>query len=115
MYDNAYAELAFEGYVRPSIFEIDGAWDPAIEFHSLSKTYNMTGWRCGWAVARPEVAGVLAKVKSFTDTGQFMAVYGGGRGPPQGQDDLVPANPATPPGRREATDERLRAGPVSQT
>ena len=51
VYDNAYSELAFDGYVPPSIFEIDGARDVAIEFHSLSKTYNMTGWRCGWAVA----------------------------------------------------------------
>ena len=78
VYDNAYSELAFDGYVPPSIFEIDGARDVAIEFHSLSKTYNMTGWRCGWAVARPEIASVLTKVKSFTDTGQFMAVQAAG-------------------------------------
>ena len=74
VYDNAYSEMAFDGYVPPSIFEIDGARDVAIEFHSMSKTYNMTGWRCGWAVARPEIASALAKVKSFVDTGQFMAV-----------------------------------------
>jgi len=52
VWDNAYSELAFDGYVPPSIFEIDGARDVALEFHSLSKTYNMTGWRCGWAVAK---------------------------------------------------------------
>ncbi len=57
VYDNAYSELAFDGYVPPSIFEIDGARDVAIEFHSLSKTYNMTGWRCGWAVGSPEIVG----------------------------------------------------------
>ena len=74
VYDNAYSELAFDGYVPPSIFEIDGARDVAIEFHSMSKTYNMTGWRCGWAVAKPEIAAALAKVKSFVDTGQFQAV-----------------------------------------
>ena len=74
VYDNAYSELAFDGYVPPSIFEIDGARDVAIEFHSMSKTYNMTGWRCGWAVARPEIAAALAKVKSFVDTGQFMGI-----------------------------------------
>jgi LL-diaminopimelate aminotransferase len=74
VYDNAYSELAFDGYRPPSIFEIDGARDVAIEFHSMSKTYNMTGWRCGWAVAKPEIASALAKVKSFVDTGQFMAV-----------------------------------------
>ena len=49
VYDNAYSEIGFDGYVPPSIFEIDGALEVAIEFHSLSKTYNMTGWRCGWA------------------------------------------------------------------
>jgi LL-diaminopimelate aminotransferase len=74
VYDNAYSEMAFDGYVPPSIFEIDGARDVAVEFHSMSKTYNMTGWRCGWAVARPEIAAALAKVKTFVDTGQFMAV-----------------------------------------
>ena len=74
VYDNAYSELAFDGYVPPSIFEIEGAREVAIEFHSLSKTYNMTGWRCGWSVARPEISAALAKVKSFVDTGQFMAV-----------------------------------------
>jgi LL-diaminopimelate aminotransferase len=73
-YDNPYCEITFDGYRAPSIFEIDGARDVAIEFHSLSKTYNMTGWRCGWAVARPETAAVLAKVKSFVDTGAFLAV-----------------------------------------
>jgi LL-diaminopimelate aminotransferase len=74
VFDNAYSEVAFDGYVPPSIFEIDGARDVAIEFHSMSKTYNMTGWRCGWAVAKPEIAAALAKVKSFVDTGQFQAV-----------------------------------------
>jgi LL-diaminopimelate aminotransferase len=74
VYDNAYSEVAFDGYVPPSIFEIEGARDIAIEFHSMSKTYNMTGWRCGWAVAKPEISAALAKVKSFVDTGQFQAV-----------------------------------------
>jgi LL-diaminopimelate aminotransferase len=49
VYDNAYSEIAFDGYRPPSIFEIDGALDVAVEFHSFSKTYNMTGWRIGWA------------------------------------------------------------------
>ena len=78
VYDNAYSELAYDGYVPPSIFEIAGADDVAIEFHSLSKTYNMTGWRCGWAVARPPIAAALAKVKTFVDTGALMAVQAAG-------------------------------------
>lgn len=74
VYDNAYSEMTFDGYVAPSIFEIDGARDVAIEFHSFSKTFNMTGWRCAFAVGNPQLVGALAKVKSFTDTGQFMPV-----------------------------------------
>ena len=92
VYDNAYSELAFDGYVPPSIFEIDGARDIAIEFHSLSKTYNMTGWRCGWAVGSPEIAGTLAKVKSFVDTGQFMAVQAAGVAALDAWETFLPGN-----------------------
>ena len=74
VYDNAYSEMTFDGYVAPSIFDIDGARDVALEFHSFSKTFNMTGWRCAFAVGNPQLIGALAKVKSFTDTGQFMPV-----------------------------------------
>jgi LL-diaminopimelate aminotransferase len=101
VYDNAYSELAYDGYVPPSIFEVDGARDVAIEFHSLSKTYNMTGWRCGWAAARPEVAGTLAKVKSFIDTGQFMAVQAAGVAAIESWAQFVPGNVATFKERRD--------------
>ena len=102
VYDNAYSELAFDGYVPPSIFEIDGAREVAIEFHSMSKTYNMTGWRCGWAVARPEIAGALAKVKSFVDTGQFMAVQAAAVAALESYDRFVPGNVAIFRERRDA-------------
>ncbi len=102
VYDNAYSELAFDGYVPPSIFEIDGARDVAIEFHSLSKTYNMTGWRCGWAVARPDVSATLAKVKSFVDTGQFMAIQAAGVAALSAWQDFVPGNVAVFKARRDA-------------
>jgi LL-diaminopimelate aminotransferase len=92
VYDNAYSELAFDGYKPPSIFEIDGARDVAIEFHSLSKTYNMTGWRCGWAVAAPEIASVLTKIKLYTDTGQFMAVQAAGVAALESYEQWVPGN-----------------------
>ncbi len=92
VYDNAYSELAFDGYVPPSIFEIEGARDVSIEFHSLSKTYNMTGWRCGWAVGSPEIAGTLAKVKSFVDTGQFMAVQAAGVAALDAWESFLPGN-----------------------
>ncbi|HEX2094217.1 MAG TPA: aminotransferase class I/II-fold pyridoxal phosphate-dependent enzyme [Longimicrobiaceae bacterium] len=68
-YDNAYSEIAFDGYVPPSILEIPGASEVAIEFHSLSKTYNMTGWRVGWAAGCPELIASLQRVKTFGDTG----------------------------------------------
>jgi LL-diaminopimelate aminotransferase len=102
VYDNAYSELAFDGYVPPSIFEIEGAREVAIEFHSLSKTYNMTGWRCGWAVSRPEVASTLAKVKSFVDTGQFMAIQAAGVAALESWAEFVPKNVAVFRERRDA-------------
>jgi LL-diaminopimelate aminotransferase len=109
VYDNAYSEIAFDGYVPPSIFEIDGARDVAIEFHSLSKTYNMTGWRCGWAVARPEIAGALAKVKSFVDTGQFMAIQAAGVAALESWAEFVPKNVAIFKERRDASVTSFRA------
>ncbi|GDX87469.1 LL-diaminopimelate aminotransferase [Gemmatimonadota bacterium] len=74
VYDNAYSEMTFDGYVAPSIFDIDGARDVALEFHSFSKTFNMTGWRCAFAVGDAKLIAPLVKVKSFTDTGQFMPI-----------------------------------------
>jgi LL-diaminopimelate aminotransferase len=108
VYDNAYSELAYDGYVPPSIFEIEGAREVAIEFHSLSKTYNMTGWRCGWAVARPEIAGNLAKVKSFVDTGQFMAVQAAGVAAIASWKEFVPRNVAAFKERRDAAVKAFR-------
>ena len=102
VYDNAYSEMAFDGYVPPSIFQVDGAREVAVEFHSLSKTYNMTGWRCGWAVARPEVARTLAKVKSFVDTGQFMAIQAAGVAALESWEEFVPRNVAIFKQRRDA-------------
>jgi LL-diaminopimelate aminotransferase len=109
VFDNAYSELAFDGYVPPSIFEIDGARDVAIEFHSLSKTYNMTGWRCGWAVAAPEIAGALAKVKTFVDTGHFMGIQAAGVAALESYDNFVPANIAVFKERRDAAVAAFRA------
>ena len=109
VYDNAYSELAYDGYVPPSIFEVEGAREVAIEFHSLSKTYNMTGWRCGWAVARPEVASTLAKVKSFVDTGQFMAIQAAGVAALESWAEFVPKNVAIFQARRDAAVSAFRA------
>ncbi len=102
VYDNAYAELAFDGYVPPSIFEIDGARECAIEFHSLSKSFNMTGWRCAWAVAAPPIAAALSRIKSFTDTGPFMAIQAAGVAALDHWRDFVPGNVAVFQERRDA-------------
>jgi LL-diaminopimelate aminotransferase len=109
VYDNAYSELAFDGYAPPSIFEIEGARDVAIEFHSLSKTYNMTGWRCGWAAARPEIAASLTRIKSFTDTGQFMAVQAAAVAALESYETFVPANVAAFKSRRDAAVAAFRS------
>lgn len=102
VYDNAYSELAFDGYSPPSIFEIDGAREVAVEFHSMSKTYNMTGWRCGWAVAAPEIASVLSKVKTFVDTGAFMGVQAAAAAALRSWDVFLPRNLAIFRERRDA-------------
>jgi len=102
VYDNAYSELAYDGYVPPSIFEIEGARDVAIEFHSMSKTYNMTGWRCGWAVGKPEFVGAVAKVKSFVDTGTFMAIQAAAATALDECADWIPTNVAAFKERRDA-------------
>jgi LL-diaminopimelate aminotransferase len=90
--DLAYSEVAFDGYRPPSILEIPGAREVAIEFQSLSKTYNMTGWRLGWAAGGPELVGLLTRVKSFLDTGPFLAVQAGGIGALESWESWVPEN-----------------------
>ena len=108
VYDNAYSELAYDGYVPPSIFEIPGARDVAIEFHSMSKTYNMTGWRCGWAAGDPRFISVLSTVKSFTDTGQFMAVQAAAVAALASYDEFLPGNLAAFKERRDAAVSAFR-------
>ena len=113
VYDNAYSEFGFEGYVPPSIFEFEGARDVAIEFHSLSKTYNMTGWRCGWSVAKPEISAVLAKVKTFVDTGTYMGIQAAGVAAIASWKEFVPKNMAIFDERRLAATEAFRSAGFS--
>lgn len=75
-HDVAYTEIYFDGVKPMSILELPGAKKRCIEFHSLSKTYNMTGWRIGFAVGNPELVGGLGKVKTNVDSGVFQAVQG---------------------------------------
>ncbi len=109
VYDNAYSEMTFDGYVAPSIFEIDGAREVALEFHSLSKTYNMTGWRLGWAAGATHHTTPLAKVKSFVDTGQFLASQYAGVAALESHGDWLPRNLAVFKERRDAAVAAFRA------
>jgi len=70
--DIAYAEITFDDYKCPSIMQVPGAKDVAVEFYSLSKTYNMPGWRIGFMVGNREIVGALAKIKSYLDYGTFQ-------------------------------------------
>ncbi len=72
--DLAYSEIAYDGYRPSSFLEVEGAKSVGIEFHSLSKTYNMTGWRIGWACGNAKLVSALAKVKSNIDSGIFSAI-----------------------------------------
>jgi len=69
IYDNAYSEMTFSGYASPSFLEIPGAMEVGCEFGSFSKTYNMAGWRIGWAAGNSEILAGLAKYKSYLDYG----------------------------------------------
>lgn len=77
-YDNAYCDLTFDDYRAPSIFDVPGAREVAVEFFSLSKSFSMTGWRVGFAVGNPALIGALTKIKSYTDTGPFLAIQRAG-------------------------------------
>ena len=74
VHDNAYSEISFDGYSAPSFLSTDGAMDVGIEMHSLSKTYNMTGWRIGMACGNADVIAGLGRVKTNVDSGVFNAV-----------------------------------------
>ena len=73
-HDAPYSEIAFDGYRPLSLFEIAGAKEIGLEFHSLSKTYNMTGWRIGWVCGRADLIGLIGQLKTNIDSGIFQAV-----------------------------------------
>ena len=73
-HDNAYSEITYDGFVAPSLLEFKGAGDVGIEFHSLSKSFNMTGWRIGFACGNPQVLEALGTVKTNIDSGIFNPI-----------------------------------------
>jgi LL-diaminopimelate aminotransferase len=91
LHDNPYSEVYFDGQRSLSILEIPGARDVAAEFNSLSKTYNMTGWRVGAVVGNAEVVAGIGKVKSNIDSGNFGAVQDAGVAALESPEDVVDA------------------------
>jgi LL-diaminopimelate aminotransferase len=73
-HDAAYSEIFYDGKKPPSFLEVEGSKETGIEFHSLSKTFNMTGWRIGFAVGSEEIIGGLGKIKTNLDSGVFQAI-----------------------------------------
>jgi LL-diaminopimelate aminotransferase len=92
LHDAAYSEFTFDGYVAPSVLQVPGAKDVALEFGSASKFFNMTGWRIGWAAGSSEAIRALAVVKTNLDSGQFTAIQRATiaalEGPPDHLDEL---------------------------
>jgi len=74
VHDFAYSDIVFDGYNAPSVMQVNGARDIGVEFHTLSKSYNMAGWRLGFAVGNQDVLASLSKTKSYIDFGLFRAV-----------------------------------------
>ncbi|MDX9689492.1 MAG: LL-diaminopimelate aminotransferase [Proteobacteria bacterium] len=77
-HDAAYSEMNYEGYQAPSFMQVDGARDVGIEFHSLSKSFNMTGWRIGFAIGNADIVDALGQIKSNIDSGAFNAIQEAG-------------------------------------
>jgi LL-diaminopimelate aminotransferase len=77
-HDNAYSEITYDGFVAPSMLQVPGAMDTAVEFGSLSKIFNMTGWRIGWVVGNAEAIEAIGRVKTNIDSGIFNAVQRAG-------------------------------------
>ncbi|MGD0152652.1 MAG: LL-diaminopimelate aminotransferase [Thermacetogeniaceae bacterium] len=107
-HDAPYTEVTFDGYVAPSFLQAKGAKAVGIEFHSLSKTYNMTGWRLGWAAGNPEVIRTLGTLKSNLDSGAFQAVQYAGIAALEGPQDCVREMRQVYQQRRDIVIEGLR-------
>jgi len=89
VHDLAYADLVFDGYEAPSILQVPGAKDVAVESFTLSKSYNMPGWRIGFMCGNPELVGALARIKSYLDYGMFTPVQVAGIAALNGPQDCV--------------------------
>ena len=108
LHDLAYSDVTFDGYQPPSFMQVPGAIDVGIEFNSLSKTYNMTGWRIGMAVGNPDMIDALARVKSNLDSGIPQAIQQMGIAAIRGPQDVVAAHNVIYQRRRDRVVQALR-------
>jgi LL-diaminopimelate aminotransferase len=108
-YDSAYCDIVFDGYRAPSIFEIRGAHEVAVEFFSLSKSFSMTGWRIAFAVGESNLIAPLTTAKSYKDTGPFLAVQEAAAAVLDQAEALIPPICAEIGRRRDAAVPALRA------
>jgi len=102
LHDFAYAEICFDGYKAPSILEVPGARDVAIEFTSLSKSHSMAGWRVGFACGNSEMVHALSRIKSYLDYGMPQAIQIGAIVALRGPQDIVHENTEIYRDRRDA-------------
>ncbi len=101
--------MAFDGYRPPGLLDVDGGAEVGIEFHSLSKTFNMTGWRLGWAAGHGTLIRALARVKSFFDTGAYLGVQAAGARALDRAEEFLPGQRETLRGRRDAAVDAFRS------
>jgi len=107
VHDLAYADIVFDGYRAPSLLQVPEAKDIGVEFYTLSKSYNMPGWRVGFCVGNREVIGALAKIKSYLDYGIFQPVQIASIIALNGPQDCVKETVARYQGRRDVLVEGL--------
>jgi LL-diaminopimelate aminotransferase len=108
-HDAAYTEITFDGYVAPSVLQAEGAMERAVEFHSLSKTYNMTGWRIGWVAGAPLAIEAIKRLKTNIDSGIFDAVQRAGIAALEGPQDFLAETVETYRHRRDLLCDGLKS------
>jgi alanine-synthesizing transaminase len=102
VHDLAYADIVFDGYTAPSILQVPGAKDVAVEFFTMSKSYNMAGWRIGYMCGNPKLVAALARIKSYHDYGTFTPIQVASILALEGPQDCVERTRVTYQERRDA-------------
>ena len=108
-HDAAYTEITYDGYVAPSVLQAEGALDHSVEFHSLSKTYNMTGWRIGWVAGSEHAIEAIKRLKTNIDSGIFDAIQRAGIAALDGPQDFLDETVDTYRRRRDLLCDGLKS------